>query len=173
MNKVLLIGWDAADWKIIHPLIEAGEMPNLERFIGDGVMGNLATLYPVLSPMLWTSIATGKRAHKHGIHGFSEPDPASGGARPVTNLGRKVRALWNMLQLHGYQSNVVGWWPSNPVEPISGAMVSDHYQDAPKDHQKPWPLRPGTVHPPRLDEALAEFRVRPRLIRKRIAACSR
>ena len=28
--------------------------------------------------MLWTSIATGKRPYKHGIHGFSEPDPDSG-----------------------------------------------------------------------------------------------
>ncbi|WP_295885989.1 alkaline phosphatase family protein, partial [uncultured Thiohalocapsa sp.] len=71
MTKTLLIGWDAADWKVISPLIDAGEMPNLKHLVENGVMGNLATLYPVLSPMLWTSIATGKRAHKHGIHGFS------------------------------------------------------------------------------------------------------
>jgi predicted AlkP superfamily phosphohydrolase/phosphomutase len=91
--KTLLIGWDAADWKVISPLIDAGEMPNLAGLVEQGVMGNLATLYPMLSPMLWTSIATAKRAHKHGIHGFSEPDPASGGARPITNLGRKTKAI--------------------------------------------------------------------------------
>ena len=45
-------------------------MPNLKHLIEHGVMGNLATLYPVLSPMLWTRIATGERADKHGIHGF-------------------------------------------------------------------------------------------------------
>ena len=72
--KVLLIGWDAADWKIINPLMNAGEMPNLQSLVDRGVIGNLATLQPILSPMLWTSIATGKRAHKHGIHGFSEPN---------------------------------------------------------------------------------------------------
>jgi predicted AlkP superfamily phosphohydrolase/phosphomutase len=53
-KKVLLIGWDAADWKIIHPLLDAGKMPNLEKLINSGVMGNLAPLYPDLSPMLWT-----------------------------------------------------------------------------------------------------------------------
>ena len=74
-RKVLLIGWDAADWKVINPLLDAGKMPNLARLVEQGVIGNLATLQPVLSPMLWTSIATGKRAYKHGIHGFSEPDP--------------------------------------------------------------------------------------------------
>ena len=77
-KRVLLIGWDAADWKVAAPLVDAGKMPNLEKLINSGVMGNLATLYPVLSPMLWTSIATGKRAYKHGVHGFAEPDPAAG-----------------------------------------------------------------------------------------------
>ena len=37
-RKVLLIGWDAADWKVIHPLLDAGKMPNLQRLIENGVM---------------------------------------------------------------------------------------------------------------------------------------
>src|ERR1700720_3119219 len=84
--RVLLIGWDAADWKVIEPLLEAGQMPNLARVIAGGVRGNIATIYPVLSPMLWTSIATGKRAYRHGIHGFSEPLPNGTGVRPITLL---------------------------------------------------------------------------------------
>ena len=66
-NKVLLIGWDAADWKIINPLLDNGMMPALESMINNGVMGNIATLDPPLSPMLWTSISTGKHADEHGI----------------------------------------------------------------------------------------------------------
>ncbi|MGH9356724.1 MAG: hypothetical protein ACRD10_11395, partial [Terriglobia bacterium] len=61
-KKVLLIGWDAADWKVATPLLDQGLMPALDDFINHGVMGNLATLRPILSPMLWNSIATGKRA---------------------------------------------------------------------------------------------------------------
>lgn len=160
-NKVLLIGWDAADWKVITPLVDAGKMPNLKKFLEEGVMGNLATLYPVLSPMLWTSIATGKRAYKHGIHGFVEPDPHTGGVRPITNLGRTTKAIWNILNQEGYQSNVVGWWPSYPVEPINGVMVSDHFKDPHGDLGKPWPLRPGDVQPARLREPLADLRIHP------------
>ncbi|MCF7673976.1 MAG: hypothetical protein K9N23_00740 [Akkermansiaceae bacterium] len=33
-------------------------------FVEQEVMGNIATLQPVLSPMLWLSIATGKRLYK-------------------------------------------------------------------------------------------------------------
>ncbi len=160
-KKVLLIGWDAADWKVAVPMMDAGEMPNLTKLVQGGVMGNMATLFPVLSPMLWTSIATGKRAHKDGIHGFSEPDPQSGGVRPITNLSRKVKAVWNILNQNGLKSNVVGWWPSNPAEPINGVMVSNLYQSATIRKDGAWPMRPGTVHPPRLIEPLREFRIRP------------
>ncbi|MCZ6665511.1 MAG: alkaline phosphatase family protein, partial [Gammaproteobacteria bacterium] len=160
-DKVLLIGWDAADWKIMTPLIDRGAMPNLERFLIQGVMGNLSTLVPVLSPMLWTSIATGKRAYKHGVHGFSEPDPANGQVRPITNLGRRTKAVWNILNQNGKRSNIISWWPSHPVEPINGVMVSNHFQTAVRALDQPWPMRPGTVHPQRLVKPLSQFRVHP------------
>lgn len=162
-RKVLLIGWDSADWRVIHPLLDAGKLPHLEQLINGGVMGNLATLYPVLSPMLWTSIATGKRPHKHGIHGFAEPDPHTGGVRPITNLSRKTKAVWNILSQEKKQCIVVGWWPSHPAEPLpGGVMVSNHFQRAPStDPAQPWPMAHGTVHPARLAETLAEFRLHP------------
>jgi predicted AlkP superfamily phosphohydrolase/phosphomutase/tetratricopeptide (TPR) repeat protein len=160
-KKLLLVGWDGADWSVINPLLDEGKMPNLAGMIEAGVMGDISTLYPALSPMIWTSIATGKRPYKHGIHGFTEPAPNGAGVQPVSNLSRKTRAVWNMLQLEGLKSNVVGWWPSHPAEPISGVMVSNHYQRASGPLDKPWPMRPGTVHPPRLVEPLANLRLHP------------
>ena len=161
MKKTLLIGWDAADWKIIDPLIEQGKMPHLAGLIERGVMGTLSTLHPVLSPMLWTSIATGKRPFKHGALGFTEPTPDGAGVQPVSQFSRKTKALWNILNQEGYRSAVVGWWPSHPVEPIDGAMVSNHFQTALGPPDQPWPMAPGTVHPPRLAETLAELRLNP------------
>jgi len=161
-NKLLLIGWDAADWKAITPLMDAGKMPNLQRLVESGVKGNLATLQPALSPMLWTSIATGKRPYKHGVHGFSEPDPTSGGIRPVTNLSRTTKAVWNILNQNDLRSLVVGWWPSHPAEPLTrGAMVSNHYQRATGSSFDDWKMPPSTVHPPRLNDVLADLRVHP------------
>ena len=64
-NKVLVIGWDAADWKVIMPLIQEGKMPTLQKLMEGGVYGRVKTLDPPLSPMLWTSMATGMRAEKH------------------------------------------------------------------------------------------------------------
>ncbi len=159
--RVLLIGWDAADWKVIKPLLDAGQMPNVARLIKGGVHGNIATLYPALSPMLWTSIATGKRPIKHGIHGFSEPLPDGSGVRPITLLSRKTKAVWNILNQTGHKSIVVGWWPSHPAEPINGVMVSNHFQQPVGNPRENPPLPGGTVHPASLSTSLGELRVNP------------
>lgn len=160
-KKILLIGWDAGDWNVAKPLIDAGKMPALKSLMDAGVWGNLATIRPVLSPMLWTSIATGKRAWKHGIHGFSEPCPSTGAIRPITNLSRKTKAVWNIFNQQGWKSNVIGWWPSAPAEPINGVMVSNHFQQAVANLGEDWPMRPGTVHPKRLEAPLKTMRVHP------------
>lgn len=157
-RKVLLIGWDGADWEHIHPLLDEGLLPNLELLLERGVMGNLATLQPVLSPMLWNSIATGKLADKHGVHGFMEPDPDSGGARPFSSLSRKCKAIWNILNQEGYRSNVVGWWASHPAEPINGAIVTNMFNQV---QREPLRVPPGTIHPAEREEELGDLRVEP------------
>jgi predicted AlkP superfamily phosphohydrolase/phosphomutase/tetratricopeptide (TPR) repeat protein len=164
-KKVLLIGWDAADWKIINPLLDQGLMPTLDDFVNHGVMGNLATLHPVLSPMLWNSIATGKRADKHGILGFMEPDPQTGGIRPVTSTSRKVKALWNILTQRGYKTHVLGWFAGHPAEPINGISVSDLYPYAVAPLDKEWLLPPGAVHPESMRANFAKLRMHPGEVR--------
>jgi len=161
MSNILLVGWDAADWKVITPLMDEGKMPNLQKLVERGVMGNITTLYPVLSPMLWTTIATGKRPFKHGILGFSEPAPNGDGVQPITNLARKTRALWNIANLEGKKANVIGWWPSHPAEPIDGVMISNHFQKVAGNLNDPWPMRKGAIHPPELAEKIAPYRIHP------------
>jgi predicted AlkP superfamily phosphohydrolase/phosphomutase/tetratricopeptide (TPR) repeat protein len=163
-KKVLVIGWDAAEWKVIMPLIQQGKMPALSRLMSRGVHGKLQTLDPPLSPMLWTSIATGFRADTHGIGGFIEPTPDGENLRPVTSTSRKVKAIWNILNQEGYKSNVVAWWPSNPAEPINGVMVSNLYQIATKPLNEEWEMPKGTIHPEELSETMKEFRIHPHQI---------
>jgi predicted AlkP superfamily phosphohydrolase/phosphomutase/Tfp pilus assembly protein PilF len=156
-----LIGWDAADWEHITPLLEEGLMPTLDGFINRGVMGNLATLQPILSPMLWNSVATGKLADKHGIHGFIEPDPVNGGVRPYTSTSRKCKALWNILTQSGLRSNVIGWWASHPAEPINGTVVTNAFGGVRFDPEKGWSIPKGAVHPQEKGSQLARFKVFP------------
>ena len=118
-RRILLVGWDAADWQVIDPLLDAGKMPNLARLVERGAIADLATLHPPYSPILWTSIATGKRPTKHGITGFIEPTRDARAVRPVSSLSRRCKALWNILGQNGLRSVVVGWtrrtqWSRSP-----------------------------------------------------------
>ncbi len=161
-EKLLIVGWDAADWKLIDPLLARGKLPNVRRLIESGVRADLRTLEPRLSPLLWTSVATGKRADKHGILNFVEPEPAGGTIRPSTSTTRRTKALWNILSQNGLRTVVVGWYASHPAEPILGACVSNMFgEGCPKSAKEPWALAPGCVHPAELAELVAGARVHP------------
>ncbi len=159
--RVLLIGWDAADWQMIQPLIDQGLMPTTRGLLEKGAWGNIATTRPILSPILWNSIATGKRASAHGVYGFTEPTPDGTGIRPVAGTSRKCKAVWNILTQCGLQSNVVGWYASHPAEPIRGVMVSNQFEQFNVENGRVSTLPNHCVHPTDLADELAEFRVLP------------
>lgn len=159
--KLLLIGWDAADWNVINPLLKAGKMPALQRLINSGAHGNIATLNPVLSPMLWTSIATGKRAYDHGIHGFVEADKATGEISPVKATSRKAKPMWSILNEAGFKTNIVNWWPSHPAEKVNGVCVSNHYHKSAPVYGEDWALDEASIFPKEYHETLKNIRLHP------------
>ena len=146
---------------MISPLLEKGQMPNLERVVNEGVMGNVASLTPMLSPILWTSIATGKYADKHQILGFAEPDGTTGNVRPVTSGSRRCRALWNILSQRGLKAGVVSWLASHPAEPIDGFVVTDRFPHAAHEPGQPWLPVEHSVHPAELLDEACKLRVHP------------
>jgi predicted AlkP superfamily phosphohydrolase/phosphomutase len=161
-SRLLIVGWDAADWKLIDPLLAAGSMPNLKRLIDAGLRADLASLDPKLSPLLWTSIATGKTADKHGILNFIEPETDGTGLTVSRSTSRRTKALWNILTQSGLRTNVVGWYATHPAEPIAGAIVSNLFQESqPAAPGDAWPAIPGAVHPAALAEAVFQSRLHP------------
>lgn len=163
-KRLLLIGWDSADWKIIQPLVDAGQLPAVQRLLEHGTSGPLTTLDPQLSPMLWTSIATGKHAYHHGVPGFTEVNER-GQVVPVSAATRRCKTVWEMLGEHGLKSHVVSWFATQGERHPHGCIVSPLYnsfkhdeEDAPEDWPPP---APGTYWPEDLAAHLNERRVSP------------
>lgn len=121
---VVLFGIDAADWQAIDPLIADGQLPALARLRRQGRTGVLRAEPPLVSPILWTTIATGRSADEHGILDF-EVDLPGGGQAPIAATSRRVPALWNLFSLAGRSAAVVGWWATWPAEDIQGTVISD------------------------------------------------
>ena len=124
-RPVLFIGLDAADWMILDRLMERGRLPSLASLKARAAWGSIVSEEPMLSPILWTSIATGKRPDKHGILEFTVRDPATRRELPVTSDRRKVKALWNILSAFDRRTGILGWWATHPAEWVDGILVSE------------------------------------------------
>ncbi|HKQ96928.1 MAG TPA: alkaline phosphatase family protein, partial [Candidatus Polarisedimenticolia bacterium] len=156
--RVVLIGWDGADWDAIDPLIRAGELPNLARLRRDGVWARLRSSVPTLSPLLWTTVATGKSPDRHGINDFLVLDPASGRRVPINSTFRRARAFWNILSDGGIPVDVIAWWATWPAEPVRGHLVSDRvaYTTFNMGSEQ---ARSGAVYPPTFAATVERLRV--------------
>lgn len=161
-RNLLIVGLDGADWDVIDPMIDRGELPNLARLTREGARARLRTVAPILSPVVWTSVATGKRPHKHGILDFLARGP-DGSVVPVTRTLWQARPLWSILGEAGVDVAVTAWWATWPAEQVNGLMASDRisYQlfrdvvdaDVGQGEGKTWP--------PELYEEIAPLIVAP------------
>ena len=147
-GRIALFGLDGADWQIIDPLIERGELPTLARLKAGGAWGNIKSMTPMLSPLLWTTVATGVSPDRHGIIDFLVRDEASGRQVPVSSHRRKVKALWNIYTDAGRESAFIAWWASWPAEEVLGHLVSDRVAYSLFGYESSAADLRGATHPP-------------------------
>jgi tetratricopeptide (TPR) repeat protein len=159
--KLLIIGLDGLDWEILDPLLAQGRLPNMKRLIDNGARAKLLSISPMLSPVIWTTVATGVEPSRHGVLDFLVEDPETGAKQPVTSVQRMVPTFWELLSRRGVEVGVVAWWGSWPADPVRGYLVSDRlaYQlfgfkaDPDNAEGKTWPpdlygeIRPLMVEP--------------------------
>jgi predicted AlkP superfamily phosphohydrolase/phosphomutase/Flp pilus assembly protein TadD len=125
-RPVIWIGLDGLDFELVDRLAAAGAMPNWKRLASEGYSAKLASQLPLLSPILWTTQATGVTPDVHRVLDFQEVDPTSGRKVPISGNSRSVPAVWNLASAAGRKVGVVGWWASHPAEEVNGFFVSDH-----------------------------------------------
>ena len=123
-NRLVVIGIDGATWDVIDPMMAAGELPNFQRLVERGVRARVASFEPLVSPVVWTSFATGHFGRRHDILDFVYPYYGSDRSR-VESTVRAEPAIWNLASDLGLSVGVVGYFVTHPVEQVHGFMVSD------------------------------------------------
>jgi tetratricopeptide (TPR) repeat protein len=151
LGKVFILGLDGADWRIIDQLEQQGRLPNLARLRREGAWGVLRSEKPLLSPIVWTTIATGRHPLDHGIMGFLTM--RDGKTEPVRSDERRVPAFWNLAGRFGFKVGVVGWYSTWPAEEVNGFLVSDRigYHQVRGSADR---VKTGLVYPPSLYEEI-------------------
>ena len=125
-EHVLVVALDGASWRFLGPMIRENRTPNLGRLARNGVVSDLATLEPTVSPAIWTTIATGVTPDRHGIRGFDGVPGKNMETLPNAGM-RRIKAWWEILDDAGLSSGTVGWWASWPADPLrpGSYLVSD------------------------------------------------
>jgi hypothetical protein len=154
--KIVFLGIDGASWNVMGPLMDNGELPNFGRLRREGAyMPDFETLDTTKSPMIWTSVATGRAPSDHGIIDYVEKI-AGDKLIPITSNSRRVPAIWEIASRHRVSVGVVNWWASWPAETVAGYVVTDHANPAFVEKlvhdQRYW-----TVNPQELARAKRDF----------------
>lgn len=75
-RRVMLLGIDGMDYWLTRQLMAEGKLPNFSALAEQGTFLPLETTMPPLSPVAWTTFATGMDPGGHGIFDFLRRDPA-------------------------------------------------------------------------------------------------
>ena len=127
--RSVVIGVDGLTFRILHPLIERGDLPNFEKLMLQGCESVLESKYPPLTPPAWTSLSTGLKPARHGVYDFwSYGDRGYRDASDthVQTKRRGGKAIWNILSEFGKRVLVINVPVTYPPEAVNGIMVSGY-----------------------------------------------
>lgn len=151
--ETLVIGLDAATWRHLDPLLDAGELPTFQRLVDDGVRGDLQSTTPPMTPLAWTSMATGVNPGKHGIFDFFELDRGSYDLKTTDFSGMDRPAVWDVFEVEDVDAGVFCFPVAFPPPDAGTFFVSGIPTD----------INQEIAHPPELGDRLRErgFRIQP------------
>jgi predicted AlkP superfamily phosphohydrolase/phosphomutase len=138
MKKVIVIGLDGLEPKIVKALLDAGELPNFASLQQQGGFARVRTTYPPQTPVAWSTFQTGTNPGGHGIYDFLSRDPQTYlPALSLTRYEQKNRFLppqvvnlrrgvpvWQLLSEAGIHSAILRCPCTYPPDKVQGRMLS-------------------------------------------------
>jgi predicted AlkP superfamily phosphohydrolase/phosphomutase len=132
VKRLIVVGLDGFDPGLARQFAAQGLMPNFQVLAEQGCFHELATAYPSISPVAWSSYATGVDASRHNIYDFLTRDPCNYlpvlsstdiralprtlnlglakvpfGQRTIYRLLQKSQPFWKLLGAQGIWSSII------------------------------------------------------------------
>ena len=128
-RRLLVIGLDGANWELMQPLLDAGEMPNLKTLRERGRSGILRSTPVPESAMSWGAITSGVLPGKSGTFTFYSP--------PTSR-----RSFWHLVGDRGFYSVIVAVPNAAVDRPLNGLLVGDWTRKRNEEFSMPAELKP-------------------------------
>ncbi|MDP2309752.1 MAG: alkaline phosphatase family protein [Pseudomonadota bacterium] len=140
--KVVVLGVDGATFDVIDRL----GLPNFKALADEGTRATLTSMEPMFSPLLWTTIASGRPPAEHGVRGFH-----------VASTDCDVARFWDIAEDRGHRVGLYKWLVDYPPREVAGFWVPSWLAPGPET----WPAELSYVK---------ELELSKRLRRKQVAA---
>lgn len=149
VRRVIILGLDGLDPGLMQRWMDEGHLPHFKRLSEQGTFARLATSFPAMSPVAWSSFATGVDASKHNIFDFLNRDLRSHMpllsstdirpplrtvklgryeipiSKPMIRLLRRSKSFWQVLGEHYVPCHVLRVPITFPPEKVkNGALLS-------------------------------------------------
>lgn len=148
ITRLIVVGLDGQDPKLTDQFMREGILPNFSALAESGSYQRLATTFPSLSPVAWSSFSTGAHPARHNIFDFLDRDrrtylPMLSSARigkvdrflkigrfriplrkPEIRLLRRSKPFWTVLGEHGIWSTILRVPITFPPDRFYGAELS-------------------------------------------------
>ncbi len=148
VKRLIVMGFDGQDATLTERFMAAGKLPNFQKLKGMGCYHRLPTTFPSVTPVAWSTFATGTTPAKHGIFDFLDRDRRSylpmlssvrigtvdrfwklgkyriPLAKPELRLLRKSKAFWSILGEQSVWSTILRMPVTFPPERFRGAQLS-------------------------------------------------
>ncbi len=147
--RLYVIGLEGATLDAVLPLASEGHLPFLAVVLAEGAYGRLGSVPPVVTPAVWTTLATGKLPFRHRVLsreqvatpldranpvallpdgiGFARWGTFGAAPRALDGADRKALMLWEMLARLDLESGALGWPASWPAQAPTAFAFSDRY----------------------------------------------
>ncbi|UCE75226.1 MAG: alkaline phosphatase family protein [Methanomassiliicoccales archaeon] len=123
-RTILIFSLDGGTLDVITPLVQAGRLPVLRRFMAEGSHGRLeSTIHPMTAPA-WISFMTGKNQGKHGIYDFTQKKAEAYAIEYVNARCCKSQTIWKIASHHGKRVGVFNMPLTFPPEEVNGFMIA-------------------------------------------------
>ncbi len=123
-NRVLVVGWDGADWDVLDPLLAAGELPALGELVERGRRGVSRSSLPTHSWAAWPTFLTGRDPAGHGVFDILEYRPGQNRRLPVSSRSILAPTWPERLSEAGKTTLLVNVPLTYPPPSIRGVVIA-------------------------------------------------
>lgn len=122
-QRTLMLCVDGARWDLVDRFDALGMLPTFRSLQKEGSRFEMESFEPLMSPVIWTTIASGVRESVHDVHNFF-----------ATYGTVKAPRIWEIAEQRGMSVGTLGWLVTWPPKKVNGFMIPSLFARGPETY---------------------------------------